>query len=263
MRIVREAMRAVPVIVVAMAVGMALTGGGAPPETRVGTAALAISDDTARVVERVGYRGDVERVGDVVLGATGPLGPIEQPDVAAAWKLVDRVWPESRRDELVQLSVVREGPLGLVGVIHPASGSGWILSLDAADLDRTDVIIETIVHELAHAVTLGPEQFVFGSGAGCDGLRIDLGCASGGSMLARFGARFWPDGEPGDDTAGAFVTEYARTAVYEDLAETFTAWVFDWPIPHSSEAGAKIAHLETEPELVTLRDELLSLVAAG
>jgi hypothetical protein len=253
-------MRMAPAVVVAVAVTYVSTGRDAPPPaTRVGTAAVTVVDDAARVVERVTYRTDVERVGDVLLADGRPVSVIDQQEVKSAWALVAQEWPAERRGDLVQLSVIREGPLGLVGVVHPASAGGWILSIDAADLDNRELVTETIVHELAHVVTLAPDRFTFGDATACDGVAVDLGCAAPDSVLARFSERFWPDGRPAHPEADGFVTTYAGTAVHEDLAETFTALVFDWPIPAGTVAAEKIAFLESDPELAALHQELSSL----
>lgn len=256
-RMLREAMRIAPAVVVAVAVTYASTGRDTPPPaTQVGTAAVTVVDDAARVVERVTYRSAVERVGDILLSDGRPVSAIEQREVQSAWSLVEQTWPADRRGELVQISVIREDRLGLVGVVHAASAGGWILSIDAADLDDRDLVVETIVHELAHVVTLSPDRFTFGDGTDCDGVAVELGCAQRDSALARFSERFWPEGRPAHAGADGFVTSYANSAVHEDLAETFTALVFDWPVPEDTVAAEKIAFLETDPELAPVRREL-------
>jgi hypothetical protein len=259
-RILHAAMRMAVVVVVAMAISYLSTGrDAAPPIPVIGTAAVTVVDDAARVVERVTYRSDVERVGDVVLVDGRPVSVIDQRQVQSAWSIVEEIWPADRRGDLVQISVIREGPLGLVGVVHAASGGGWILSIDAADLDSRELVVETIVHELAHVVTLAPDRFTFGDGTACDGLAVDLGCVERDSVMARFSERFWPGGRPAHPGADGFVSPYADTAVHEDLAETFTALVFDWPIPAGTVAAEKIAFLESDPELAALHQELSSL----
>ncbi len=98
-------------------------------------------------------------------------------------------------------------------------------------------------------------------GDDCAGRRTEPGCAHRDSSLARFGERFWPSGQPAAVSTDAFVTPYASSAVHEDLAETFTAWVFDWPIARSGVAAEKIEFLESDEELSALRDELRSAAA--
>jgi hypothetical protein len=237
-----------------------------PPETRVGTAGVVLGDDTARIVERVNYRQDVERVGDVVIVDGRPRDELSG-DLAAIWEIVDATWPDSQRDELAQVSVVREEPRGLVGVVHPSVSGGWILSLDVADLSDRALIEETIVHELSHAVTLDDDVFRFGDDTGCRGVTMSLGCADDGTILARFAARFWSDGADGATPTSApdpsgFVNDYASSAPHEDLAETFTAWVLGWPVDGAT-IEAKIEMLAADPELAGLAGELRDRLGGG
>ncbi|MEQ8843138.1 MAG: hypothetical protein RIB98_19345 [Acidimicrobiales bacterium] len=231
---------------------------GVPP-TRVGTAGIALGDDTARAVERVTYRQEVERVGDVIVDDGRPVGELA-PELAEVWEIVDAVWPDDLRGELAQLSVVREAPRGLVGVVHPSGTAGWILSLDLADLPDRVLIEETIVHELSHVVTLDREVFTFNQVDGCAGTAIELGCAAPDTVLADFADRFWPDGTAvGAD--GDFVNVYAMTAAHEDLAETFTAWTLGWPV-EGPVIEAKIELLAADPQLSSLADALRTRLLA-
>ena len=230
--------------------------GPARTETQIGVASVTVSGDSARVVENVVYRQDVTRLGDVVVVDGEPADPVADPIVAAVWEIVDTTWPASQRDTLRQLSVIEEDRRGLVGVVHPSSAGGWILSLDAADLDDPPLLRETIVHELAHVVTLGPDVFTFGDGL-CDGESIDLGCAHTGTVLAEFVAAFWPQQETG--SIDEYVNAYAATAPHEDLAETFTSMVWGWT-PAGDVIDAKVEMIAADPALVALAIELQQLL---
>ncbi|MEO0494775.1 MAG: hypothetical protein AAF081_15310 [Actinomycetota bacterium] len=225
--------------------------------TDVGTAGLSIGADTARAVERVVYRHDVVRLGDVVVVDGEPSAAITDDRIAALWEIVDSTWPASYDGDLRQLSVIDEGERGLVGVVHPATTGGWILSLDAADLDDRRLLEETIVHELAHVVTLDRTVFAFGDAA-CDGVRIALGCAADGSVLAEFAMTFWP-GDDGGERSGDFVNDYAASSAHEDLAETFTSMVMGWT-PAGEMIDAKVALIEADAELAALADELRTII---
>ncbi|GEM_PF-2012582 len=224
--------------------------------TDIGGANVALGSRTARVAENVNYREDVERIGDVVLIDGRPSAPIEDERIAAMWDIVDAIWPASLRDDLRQVSVINEASRGLVGVVHPASDGGWILSLDAADVDDRELIEETVVHEISHLVTLDSAVFSFETNK-CDGRLIPLGCAADGTVLATFADRFWPEGDPSRDP-NDFVNDYAATAVHEDLAETFTAMVLEWPVNNET-VEAKIALLASDGELALLAAEILAL----
>ena len=248
------------ILALSVAVGLAaLVNLAAPweddtPSTRVGTAGIELGDDTARIVERVSYRQDVERVGDVIIVDGRPRDELGG-ELAAVWEIVDGIWPVDHRDALAQLSVVREAPRGLVGVVHPSATGGWILSLDVADLRDRVLIEETIVHELSHVVTLDRAVFEFGDVDDCAGVEIELGCAAPGSVLAAFATRFWSDDSAAAVNDTDFVNDYASTSAHEDLAETFTAWVLAWPV-EGDVIDAKIAMLAADPELAALADGL-------
>lgn len=229
------------------------------PATQLGTAGVELGEDTARIVEQVSYRQDVERVGDVIVVDGQPRDELTG-ELADVWAIVDATWPVAQRDELAQLSVVREQSRGLVGVVHPSATGGWILSLDVADIGDRALIEETIVHELSHAVTLDNEIFTFGVVEDCSGAQIDLGCAEAGSVLAEFTDRFWP-GDEGSALGDDYVNEYASTAAHEDLAETFTAWVLGWPID-GAVVEAKIEMISADAELAELATALRSRLLA-
>ena len=215
------------------------------PATQLGTAAVELGNDTARIVESVSYRQVVGRVGDVV---------IVNGELAAMWAIVDASWPADQRDRLAQLSVVREESRGLVGVVHPSATGGWILSLDIADIDDRPLIEETIVHELSHAITLDRDVFTFGGVDACSGVAISLGCAEADTILTRFAERFWPE-DVASTLEDDFANDYASTAAHEDLAETFTAWVLGWPIEDAT-VKAKIEMLTRDSEQAAMADTL-------
>ena len=232
----------------------------APVETDLGSAALAFGDDPARGVEVVAYRQNVARVGDATFSDGEVEGFIADPRIERALRVVDGVWPDSLRSELVQLSVFEEERYSLVGVVHRSQeAEGWILSLDAADLVDQQLVTETVVHELAHVHTLGPDVFAFSDG-GCSDAPIPLGCPAAGSLLEDFARTFWPDGEPLSSEPGAFVTSYAATDVHEDLAEAFTALVFDWPVSSNDVLQAKLAFLTADDDLMALAAEITAVL---
>ena len=238
---------------IAAVVNIAPPWGDDGPSTRIGTAGVALGDDTARVVERVSYRQDVERVGDVVIVDGEPRDQLDG-ELAAVWEIVDGIWPDAQRGDLAQLSVVREEPRGLVGVVHPSATGGWILSLDVADVPDRALIEETIVHELSHVITLDRGVFVFNQVDDCSGAAIDLGCAEAGSVQSDFAERVWP-GDTASEAPNDFVNDYASSSAHEDLAETFTAWVLGWPVD-GAVIDAKIDMLAADPELAALAESL-------
>ncbi len=225
---------------------------------RIGDARVDVGQQTARVVEQVGYRDGVSRIADALIDGGTPATLINDPDLAQAWRLVESVWPTSLRGQLKQISLIDEGSRGLVGVVHRSSSGGWILSIDRSDLWDHRLVQETIIHEIAHMVTLGPDDFTFNLGVeddrACEGVSIAVGCARASSLMARYASRFWPDGIV-DATSASLVDEYAATAAHEDLAETFTAWVADWTIS-SSAVESRMEFLAGDPVMSSLEAEI-------
>ncbi len=244
----------VGVAVGAVAVGVSVSASQSTIAPDIGDARVSLGTQSARVIEQVSYRDGVERIADVVIKNGSPVGEIDDPDVAAAWKIVDSVWPASLRAELKQVSVIDEGPRGLVGVVHRSSTGGWILSVDRVDLPDRRLVQETIIHEIAHVVTLGPDVFSFDTEAGCNGVTITVGCAFSGSLMARYAERFWPGGAV-DAPPSALADVYAASAPHEDLAETFTAWVAGWPVV-SADVASRIEMLSADPEIAPLAAEI-------
>ena len=75
-------------------------------------------------------------------------------------------------------------------------------------------------------------------------------------MLAEFATAFWGSAHGGDEVDDShFVNGYATTAVHEDLAETFTAWVLGWPVDDAV-VDAKVAMLAADPGLAELAGAL-------
>jgi len=223
-------------------------------DTMIGDARVSLGTTSARLVEEVEYRVGVTRVADLVVDRGSPVDEITNSDLAAAWDLVSSVWPSSMMSELSQISVIDEGPRGLVGVVHRSVSGGWILSLDRSDLNDQQLVEETIIHEIAHVVTLSPDQFSFDRDGTCDGVAISVGCAASGSLMARWAIAFWPEGVD-DSTPSESVDDYATTAPHEDLAETFTAWVAGWPV-ESSHVQARIDMLAADPIMNSLAAEI-------
>jgi hypothetical protein len=183
---------------------------------------------------------------------------------ARLWQLVQEVWPAEYVAMVRQLNIITDGTGGTLGMVHRSGidPSSWILSLDDAEPD--DVLRPTLVHELAHVLTMVREDLsVISSSTTCDGRRIEIGCAHTGSPLAQWASLFWSDGrgagivEPTTDDRQRFVTSYAATSVHEDLAESFMAWVLGSAGNSRTLSAAKAAFFEQRPEFVTVRDEIL------
>jgi hypothetical protein len=127
----------------------------------------------------------------------------------------------------------------------------------------------TMLHEFAHLVTLNPDQVPLDTSQAdtCPVFTFNDRCAPEGSYFRAWLDQFWPgythadlDGE-GDGVAadrfatGDFVSEYAATNPYEDIAETFDAWVRETKEPAGDEVvDQKLRFFDAYPDTVELKD---------
>ena len=84
-----------------------------------------------------------------------------------------------------------------------------------------------------------------------------------GSALADWSSEFWPDpSQTAEFDRNDFVSEYAASAVHEDLAETFLAYVMQRPHVSSPVLDAKFAFFDRHAELAEAAVEVRALLAA-
>lgn len=214
--------------------------------------------------------------------------------VAADRALHDELWAEwssmippywSRR--VARFEIASDGPGGIAAAVQRLDDAGdrWLLSVDPVDaVQRRDRYEHTLVHELAHIVTLGagrvevdprPADTLVAQAERCDTPPVVEGCAAADSVLAAFSAAFWdldrvgaPDGvaTTGDREAATierylaarddYVSGYAASGPGEDIAETFAAMALDIRQPRGSVAAAKVEFLRADPELFALADRI-------
>ena len=214
--------------------------------------------------------------------------------VGADRALHDELWAEwssmippywSRR--VARFEVASDGPGGIAAAVQrlDRAGDRWLLSVDPVDaVERRDTYVHTLVHELAHIVTLGagrvevdpqPAATLVEQAARCEGPPVTEGCAGAGTVLAGFSERWWDldvvGGSDGVATIGdredatvarylaardSYVSAYAASSPGEDVAETFVAMALDLPQAPGSVAADKVAFLRADPELFSLADRI-------
>ena len=255
------------VFIVLGALIVARPGLGESAGPRIGTAAVEERTPDDLRLERIDYDGQAELLGSYAVADAALLGDVER-DHGAIWALVRNIVPESIIDErLTQFNVTTDGPESTLAMVHRSGlyPTRWILSIDRADTDDVTVLRETIVHELAHVLTLNRGDVDFGADpAECDELALTVGCVRAESTMGRFAMQFW-DGvvePPVFDTTG-FVTDYAASSAHEDLAETFMAWVLELPVTNDPDIAEKYRFLEAQSELVDARDQIRAHLASA
>lgn len=205
------------------------------------------------------------------------------------WELFLDVAPEPWESRVTAFVIATDGPdddLAAVARIDDA-GERWSLLVDPADADDVEELEWTLVHELAHLISLGPDQVTttrFGfprfdtARQRCDGQGITDGCLLDGAYLATWLEEFWDDelltivsdiAEMDDPDAAAdavwelfladedrFVTDYAATDPVEDLAESFAAWVLWEDATGTAQWERKMRFFDAYPELGDVRAEI-------
>ncbi len=174
----------------------------------------------------------------------------------------------------------------------------WMLEVDIADLEDKDALIFTMIHEYAHLLTLNASQVIPDpdtvkdpynlelqrmKAATCNTYYTGTGCSQADSYIQAFYTRFWADINDewvaidelqyGTDdfvpyynglynfylaNQDQFVGDYAVTHPAEDIAESFTHFVFSPKPVGNSIKDQKIAFFYEYPELVQLRENILN-----
>jgi hypothetical protein len=166
--------------------------------------------------------------------------------------------------------------------------------VDIVDSDDKLDLTYTLIHEYAHLLTLGPNQVTpsmavfnnpddndiyYEEASACPVYFPGEGCSNRDSYINAFFNRFWADIheewqdinliEDDDeyyealdnfyyDYEGRFLTDYAATNPEEDIAEAFSFFVLSPRPGWSTIAEEKILFFYDYPELVRLRDEIIS-----
>jgi hypothetical protein len=172
----------------------------------------------------------------------------------------------------------------------------WAIEVDSADLGDRDALRFTLVHEFAHLLSLNasqvdPDQELFDDPfnqqlyqqkmAACPTYFPGEGCSHLDSYLNQFHERFWTgideewqaiDQLSQEDNLAEyydrlfafyeahedqFVNDYAATNPSEDLAETFSYFIFAPRPAAGSIADQKVLFFYEYPELVSLRGQIL------
>jgi hypothetical protein len=228
-------------------------------DVEIGNAVTAVNprSGAAARTEAIHYEDSSLELVAVYRAFDGRLETGAPPEHLHLWMLVEETLPASARQQIRQLNVVTDGGARTLAMVHRSTNErdAWILSIDPAESD--EVLERTLVHELAHLLTLGEAELT-SQRTNCAGRLIQIGCAKRGSMLESYADAFWADRpEPDRYRAGQFVTQYAAENVHEDLAETFMFWVYG-ERASSPTIAAKYEWFEAHDVFVAARAEMSS-----
>jgi len=218
----------------------------------------------------------------------------------AIWNYFKALIPEEDRAMVTEFSIMSDGHENILGAVSPSEDdlSKWGLKVDILDAKDPYMLTFTLLHEFGHLQTLNArqvriDQFLFHNpddqnardraDADCSQYFTGLGCTQPGSYMNEFFNRFWKDFysewkeiDREEDTLNhhamlidfyktyqdQFLTKYAATSPMEDIAESWAFFVLSPKPEMNSIASEKILFFYEYPELVTLRQEILSRVCA-
>jgi hypothetical protein len=217
------------------------------------------------------------------------------------WNYFTTLIPADERQILVEYSIMTDGQDNLLAAVSQTYDDPalWNLEVDIADTNDTYNLTYTLVHEFGHLLTLNPDQVppsiaIFNNPddeniyleevSACPSYFPGEGCAKPNSYLNTFYNQFWPDIhdelqdinlEEKDDVyyqrlddfytkyQDQFVNEYSATNPEEDIAEAWSFFVLG-PKPNGDTiAEEKILFFYNYPELVQLREQILSNLCAS
>ena len=212
------------------------------------------------------------------------------------WNYFSTLIPLNQRDSLTEYSIVTDGQGGSLAAVAQTQTDfdKWSLEVDIIDSNNSYDLTYTLVHEFAHLLTLGPDQVdpslaIFNNpedndiylqeASRCADYFPGEGCARSDSYINNYFNQFWADIHEEwneinlieDEDAlyealdnfyykyeDSFVTSYAPTNPEEDIAESFSFFVFS-PRPEGNTiVEEKILFFYDYPELVQLRANILN-----
>ena len=212
------------------------------------------------------------------------------------WDYFASLIPVEERSFVTEFSILSDGSHNILGGVSPTYNdpSEWTLKMDIVDAGDPYSLSYTLLHEFGHFLTLKssqvtPDHQVFynpddqaiyeQAQAACPRYFTGEGCSHSGSYINEFFNRFWtsfyeewrevneyrgegPYRDMLDDFYNIykdqFLTDYAATSPEEDIAESWVYFILS-PRPElTSIANEKILFFYEYPELVALREEILT-----
>jgi len=193
----------------------------------------------------------------------------QSQDDADLWTLVSKISPNWLSDTYVDtFQIFDDKNDDTIAFVDDEDNNGtWRIAINvAAFSDSTEKEkYRTIVHELGHIITLNTTQFQDQNP--CKTLQVEEWCFIPTAYVAGFAKQFWTDAERAESESDAntlyekntshYVSEYASTNFVEDIAESFSYFVFSGKTEPDSVAAQKIAYLGNLPALVKIKNEML------
>lgn len=244
----------------------------------------SLKDDKLNVRSEISVPDDIEQNLD------------ERAKHEEIWNYFAALIPVSERDLLIEFSAMSDGSSRILGGVRRTyeDPDQWSLRVDVLDARDEYELTFTLLHEFGHLLTLKSSQVAFDRSVylnpddqevyerameSCPTYFSGDGCSLPDSYLNEFFLRYWTSlfeewqeidqakEKPSyydmlydfyriyDDQ---FLTEYSATSPEEDIAESWSFFVLSPKPEFSSIANEKILFFYEYPELVQLRQEILT-----
>ena len=227
----------------------------------------------------------------------------EQEDRASheeIWNLFIHLIPVERREVLHGFAVFTDGKDNYLAAVNQTDNNPykWDLNIDIADSTEKTVLVNTLLHEYGHLLTLTKDQVEVSVDLyyhpndsdiyqqevdACPHYFTGEGCSMPDSYINVFFERFWTDlytrwleiDEEENERSrenklnlfyetyqDQFLTDYAPTSPAEDIAESFVFFILSPKPELTSIANEKILFFYEYPELIELRKNILENICA-
>ncbi len=186
------------------------------------------------------------------------------------WQNISRISPDTLSDGFIETyGLFDDAKSDVLAYVDDNDMNGrWRIVVNTAGYEDSTLRERnlTIVHELGHIITLNNKQVKTISESKCAFYYTAEGCADTKSYLGGFVTSFWTKSMIQDSLdekdnlykPGTFITEYAATNPEEDLAESFAYYVIGGVRTGSSIEDKKVNYFAQFPEIVSMRDQMLS-----
>lgn len=218
------------------------------------------------------------------------LKPLQADTVShqRIWDYFIQIIPSEQRMAITEYKIITDGTGNFNAQVsneviwnQNSTTEKWSLLVDLADFVDERQYTSTLLHEFGHLLTLNIDQLDYQLDAdNCPRYFRDPGCSQPDSYLQLFFDRFWAatydewyaiasQSDPSAVKSGLeayyqahptdFVSQYATTAVHEDVAESWMNFVLAPRPSGNTLAEQKTAFFYEFPELVQIRSETINL----
>jgi len=201
-----------------------------------------------------------------------------EPDARldAAWSELVDIVPRDRLDAVSVFGAFDDADSDVLAFVAMLGDTnerfGIVVNVAAIDVDPDEFRL-TLAHEVSHVFTQTPDQLdVTVDEADCPTLYNGNGCFLDGALVLEWIDRFWSDEQLGSipdlaegDEDGAdrrceldagFPGPYSASSPEEDLAESFSAYVFDLEVPAA--VAPRVDFFAVRAEFDDIREHALS-----